>query len=88
MRANKQDVCYAQGDKSKSSRERTVVAVALNLAMLPVAILAHSFMRRSCFCIAVGIFVFLGSYAWLGRSPLKEGTANMFRLAAHAARET
>ena len=73
--------CYAHGDKSKSSRERSCVAVALNLAMLPVAILAHSLMRRSCFAYRLG-FAFLGSYVWLGRSSFKEGTANMFRLAA------
>ena len=44
--STKQEKCYAHGDKIKSSPERSCVAVALNLAMMPVTIIAHSLLRR------------------------------------------
>ena len=61
--SNKQ-FCYGHGDKNKLSRGRNFVAIAHNLAMLPVTILAHSLLRR-LFRISVGIcFSQVSRLAW------------------------
>ena len=66
--------------ETKSSRERSCVAVALNLAMVPVTILAHSLLRRLVSHIGWDLLSSGLTSGSVGRS-FQQGTANLFRIA-------